>query len=343
MSGTSLDGVDLAFCSFDRKNDQWCYKITETETVQYPKEWKNRLSDLENGNALTFAQTDIDYGHYLGMICQAFLLRHDLHPDFIASHGHTIFHVPANRMTYQIGKGALIAAGAGYPVISDFRSLDVALGGQGAPLVPIGDRLLFGNFDYCLNLGGFGNISYEFENRRIAFDVCPVNIALNHYAKLAGYEYDNDGEMAGTGKLNSGLINSLNQLSYYHKSPPKSLGKEWVLAEFLPVLENFNLPVPDILKTVCEHISTQIAKVIPHDSKKKMLVTGGGAFNGYLIDNIREKAGVQVILPDPLTINYKEALIFAFLGVLRWRNEPNCLKTVTGASKDNIGGSIFSS
>ena len=343
MSGTSLDGVDLAFCSFSRKSNEWKYEILAAETVKYPESWARKLSDLENSTALDFAETDFDYGYYLGELCKTFLRAQHLEPDFIASHGHTIFHNPAKKITYQIGKGACIAAIAEYPVISDFRSLDVALGGQGAPLVPVGDMLLFKDFDYCLNLGGFGNVSFDEGARRIAFDVCPVNIVLNHYARLNGKEYDINGEMARTGNIHPELLASLNELAYYHTSAPKSLGKEWVLAEFMPVTGKYDIPVADQLRTVCEHIAIQVGKIIKPGTGKKMLITGGGAFNEFLIERIRQQVSVSVIIPDPLTINYKEALIFAFLGVLRWTDKPNCLKSVTGASKDNTGGSIFSS
>jgi anhydro-N-acetylmuramic acid kinase len=340
MSGTSLDGVDLAFCDFSLHKEQWQYRIESAETVPYPDSWLNRLTSLENKGAREFALTDLEYGAYLGMLCREFLSRNGRSPDFIASHGHTIFHEPSAGLTAQIGKGSSIAAITGIPVISDFRALDVALGGQGAPLVPVGDKLLFGMYDYCLNLGGFGNISFEATGGRIAFDICPVNIVLNHFSRAAGFAFDEGGKMARSGEVHMPMIQVLENLSYYHSAPPKSLGKEWVISEFLPVVGRYELSIQDVLRTLVEHISIQISRVIPDQPKMKVLITGGGAFNEFLIETLRKKTNAQVLLPDALTINYKEALIFAFLGVLRQREEINCLRSVTGASRDAVGGTL---
>lgn len=341
MSGTSLDGVDIAFCTFILKDGKWHYIIEKTETVTYPEEWRDRLSKLENESALEFAKTDADYGHYLGMITKKFHLEHYLKPDFIASHGHTIFHQPDRRFTSQIGKGSAIAAETGLPVVCDFRSPDVALGGQGAPLVPIGDKLLFGNYACCLNLGGFANVSFEKSGSRIAFDICPVNIVLNYLASFMHKEYDENGNSARNGALHQPLLDTLDNLEFYRKIPPKSLGKEWVLLEVHPVLKQFDIPIEDKLRTFTEHIAGQVADVVNTENLSDILITGGGAFNSFLIGRIRERTQLNLVLPDPLTINFKEALVFAFLGVLRWRNEVNCLRSCTGASYDNIGGSIY--
>jgi anhydro-N-acetylmuramic acid kinase len=341
MSGTSLDGVDIAYCTFRKKEGKWIYKLEATETISYPQEWKSRLSNLENQNALEFVKTDTEYGHYLGKITKTFLEDHNLKPDFIASHGHTIFHQPAKNFTFQIGKGSAIAAETGVPVICDFRSTDVGFGGQGAPLVPIGDRLLFDKYDYCLNLGGFANISYEQLGNRIAFDICPVNIVLNYLASFLQKEYDENGEIARTGVVDISLLAALNKLEFYKCPPPKSLGKEWVLSQVRPILQQFNISIEDLLRTFSEHIAVQVANIIRAKRQSSILVTGGGAFNLFLVERIGENSKQTLILPDSLTINYKEALIFAFLGVLRWRAEINCLKSTTGARKDNIGGAIY--
>jgi anhydro-N-acetylmuramic acid kinase len=342
MSGTSLDGVDLAACEFVFEDGRWKYRIEAAETFAYSGEWKSRLASVEKGTARELALADIELGILFGNLSKTFLEKHKLTPGFIASHGHTIFHEPARMLTCQIGKGSYIAANAGLPVISDFRSLDVACNGQGAPLVPVGDKLLFGEYDYCLNLGGFGNISYKNDGKRLAFDTCPVNIVMNHYARLAGSEFDMDGALARKGNLNEDLLRSLDGLSFYKTPAPKSLGKEWVVAEVLPLIESFQIPIEDKLRTFTEHVSGQIASVIAAHSQKKVLVTGGGALNRFLIERLRSATKASIVLPDVLTINFKEALIFAFLGVLRWRNEPNCLSSVTGAKKDNSGGCIYS-
>ncbi len=342
MSGTSLDGVDIAFCTFNLKEGKWIYTLEKAETISYSVEWKIRLSELENKSALEFVKTDAEYGHYLGKITHIFHLKHNLKPDFIASHGHTIFHQPDSKFTAQIGKGSAIAAETGVSVVCDFRSTDVALGGQGAPLVPAGDHLLFYQYTYCLNLGGFANISYDVSGNRIAFDICPVNIVLNYLSSFLKKDYDENGELARQGILNQPLLEALNKLDFYHLPPPKSLGKEWVLSNVHPVLQQFDIPVEDKLRTFVEHIAEQVAFAVgTTDDASTLLITGGGAFNGFLIERILEKTRLKPILPDPLIINFKEALIFAFLGVLCWRAEINCLKSCTGASHDNVGGAIY--
>jgi anhydro-N-acetylmuramic acid kinase len=341
MSGTSLDGVDIAFCSFRTEEGRWSYSIGAAETVAYSMEWKNRLASLENASAFEFAATDTEYGHFLGRITNDFILRHSITPDFIASHGHTIFHQPGRKLTSQIGRGSAIAAETRFPVVCDFRSQDVALGGQGAPLVPIGDMLLFGSYTYCLNLGGFANISFDESGSRIAFDICPANIVLNHLSKQLNQDLDENGNLARKGNLHHPMLDDLNKLSFYHQTPPKSLGKEWVLSEIHPVLQRFDLPVEDKLRTFVEHIADQVAGAVRPEATASLLITGGGAFNSFLVGKIREKTGLRVVIPDPFTISFKEALIFAFLGVLRWREEVNCLNSYTGAIRDNIGGAVY--
>lgn len=341
MSGTSLDGVDIAHCRFEQHNGKWSYAILHAETIPYPAEWQKRLANVENGSALEFVTTDIDYGHLLGQLTRTFIQKHALTPDFIASHGHTIFHQPDKRITSQIGRGSAIAAEAAFPVICDFRSLDVALGGQGAPLVPIGDRLLFHQYDYCLNIGGFANISNEKGGQRIAFDVCPANILLNKLARQTGIPFDDHGALAKAGKIIPALLQQLNNLPFYTQSPPKSLGKEWVIDHIHPMLNNNPGIVNDVMATLCEHIAMQVAAVTGRDRTKKLLITGGGAFNTHLVSRMAALAAPEVIIPDDNTINYKEALIFAFLGLLRWLDTENCLKSVTGATSDNVGGAIY--
>ncbi len=340
MSGTSLDGLDIAHCEFTRTNGFWQYEVTVAETIPYSPGWKERLSGLDRSSALAFVQTDAEYGHLLGRLTHDFIGRHRLAPDFIASHGHTIFHQPARGFTCQIGKGASIAAETGLPVICDFRSLDVALGGQGAPLVPIGDRLLFGQYGFCLNLGGFANISCDLEGSRIAWDICPVNIVMNRLANREGHEFDPGGSLAASGNLDHSLLETLNGLSYHRQPPPKSLGKEWTDEVIFPLLDHSGLNNPDLLATWCEHAALQIAGAAQGSRDATMLVTGGGAFNAHLVSRIAHYSSPRLCLPDPLIISFKEALIFAFLGVLRHTGEVNCLKSVTGAVRDSSGGVI---
>lgn len=350
MSGTSLDGVDIAFCNFVLKNKRWSYTIVEAETIPYTSAWKKTLLGLERTDALTFQQTHVEYGLYLGILVSEFIKKHHLKVDLVSSHGHTIFHQPQKKLTVQIGSGSAIAAECNLPVVCDFRSLDVALGGQGAPLVPIGDKLLFVEYDLCLNLGGFANISYNLPSPsgegagvRCAFDICPVNIVMNAICNTLGKEYDNKGELAKKGKINEALLNKLNQLAFYQlpANNPKSLGKEWVIKNIDPLIKKFNLSPSDVLRTFCEHIAIQIAKAVNDKKTGKMMVTGGGAFNTFLMERIKKHSTHQIIVPAKKTIEFKEALIFAFLGVLRMRNEVNCLKSVTGAKQDNVGGSVY--
>ena len=341
MSGTSLDGLDIAFCSFELVEGKWQYEIQVAETIPYSDEWKRRLMNVEHGSALDLGYTHSEYGHLLGNFTKTFIEKHKIQPDFVASHGHTIFHQPDKHLTFQIGDGSAIAAECLLPVISDFRTMDVALGGQGAPLVPIGDRLLFHEYDLCLNLGGFANISFEENGKRIAFDICPVNIVLNYLASRVGKLYDPSGEMAAIGNASFSLLSAFNQLPFYSKKPPKSLGKEWVVSNIFPLLNNSTIVLNDQLNTFCEHIAVQIYNVTANREKGRILITGGGTYNQYLLNRIQHHCKHQVVIPDNKTINFKEALIFAFLGVLRWREEKNCLKSVTGALTDSVGGSIF--
>ncbi len=343
MSGSSLDGVDIAYCRFNFSNT-WNSKVLYAETIAYPEAWKKKLLGLENTNAITFQETHVDYGTYLGSLVFDFINKHNIKADFVASHGHTIFHQPEKKLTVQIGSGSAISAVCNLPVICDFRSLDVALGGQGAPLVPIGDKLLFPEFDFCLNLGGFANVSYEYNHERIAYDLCPVNIVMNAISEKLGKNYDDGGAVARSGKLNNELLNRLNELDFYNLplDRPKSLGKEWVLKNVFPILEKNKLSKKDILCTFCEHIAIQISKALNTKPQGKLLVTGGGTYNTFLIECLKNHTSHHLTIPDKNTIEFKEALIFAFLGVLRSRNEINCLKSVTGASRDNSGGCVYS-
>jgi anhydro-N-acetylmuramic acid kinase len=340
MSGTSLDGVDIALCHFIEDAGSWSYKIICAETVPYASEWKSRLQNLPKASALELVKTHATYGHYLGLLVKSFLDRNNLKADQVASHGHTIFHQPEHGFTCQIGDGAAIASECGITVVSDFRTLDVACGGQGAPLVPKGDQLLFADYGMCLNIGGFANISFLSKGHRLAFDICPANIILNHYSEKLGHPYDKDGLIAASGKIDRTLLRELNNLDYYGQSPPKSLGREWVERVLKPLVDENALPVNDILCTVTEHIAFQLAKTINVNYGKQVLLTGGGAFNIFLINRLKFYSSAELVIPVPLLINFKEALIFALLGVLRFRGETNCLSDVTGAWKDVSGGGI---
>ena len=346
MSGTSLDGLDLALCQFYQEDKDWQYQILKTETIAYSKDWQERLANTEKDSALNYVKTDWSLGRYIGKKINIFLQDTNIQPQFIASHGHTIFHQPdrENGFTAQIGNGAAIAATSKLPVINDFRVADVAFGGQGAPLVPIGDHFLFSEYQFCLNLGGIANISTEQKGIRQAYDICACNMALNYIAQLAGLEYDKGGTLAASGTLIPQLLQELNNLSFFKIKGPKSLGKEWFLAEVLPVLESYHADPKDIAHTFVKHIASQIANTCQEfkhqdTDSRKMLVTGGGAYHQYLIQCIQnEIPWLKVVVPKREILEFKEALIFAFLGVLKWTAQVNCLASVTGASKDTIGG-----
>lgn len=341
MSGTSLDGLDIACCTFEQNGESLNYKIEEAITYKYNEEWSEKLSTIHNATAYEFALANTEYGYYLAEKINEFISTKNISGlDLIASHGHTIFHQPEKNFTFQLGSGAAIAGRTGITTVCDFRTLDVAMNGQGAPLVPIGDALLFSEYDYCLNLGGIANISFDSNGKRIAFDICPVNLVLNQLAQTLGKNYDNEGELARSGSLNNNLLEKLNNLDFYKTSGAKSLGREWVEKVFFPVVNSFEIPAQDKLNTICEHIALQIAKHAKN-AKAKMLVTGGGAYNSYLIERIKFHTQASVIIPDNQTIEYKEALIFAFLGLLRFEQKNNTLASVTGASTDSTGGAIY--
>ena len=333
MSGTSLDGVDLAICSFT-KNKNWHYKIEKSTTIKYSKYWLETLSNLHKKPEKIINEIDLKYGDFLSKICNKFLKNEKI--DYISSHGHTIFHQPENNFTLQIGNGNVISKNTKKITISNFRNLDVSLKGQGAPLVPVGDKLLFRKYKYCVNLGGFANVSIKKNNKIIAFDICPVNIILNYFSNLKGRAYDLNGCMAQTGNLAPDLLKKLNSLQFYSKRHPKSLSREWVEKNIIPLIKN-NIKIEDVLHTLCEHIGIQIGKLL---TDKEALFSGGGVFNTYLLSRIKFYSKSKIIIPDKLSIEFKEALIFAFLGVLRARGEVNCLQSVTGAIKDNCSGEI---
>ncbi|GET21877.1 anhydro-N-acetylmuramic acid kinase [Prolixibacter denitrificans] len=338
MSGTSLDGIDLALCRFEHTNSGWSFLIEAAETVPYSAEWQKKLKEAEKSTAQEILLLHNEYARYTGEVINRFLQGKTM-PQLIASHGHTIFHQPKKQFTFQLGNGTIIAAETGIKTIADFRNMDVALGGQGAPLVPIGDRLLFGEYEYCLNLGGFANISYEEEEQRIAFDIGPANIVLNYLAQQKGQEYDKNSLIAKSGQVDNALLNELNNLPFYAEKPPKSLGKEWLDSEMIPLLEKYSLSLANQMRTLYEHVAIQIGRVIHLPGK--MLVTGGGAHNPLLMNRIAACSKAEVIIPEKEIIDFKEALIFAFLGVMANRHEINCLSAVTGASRDNTGGTIY--
>lgn len=346
MSGTSGDGLDIAYCEFE-KGDSWRFQIKNGDTIPFPLALEKSLSQSHQLAGEDLVLLDLLFGQWMGQQVKSFCITHNLQPMAVAAHGHTVFHQPQRSITTQIGNGWGLYHSSGLPVINDFRSLDVILGGQGAPLVPIGDQLLFGEFDFCLNLGGIANISMEVGGDRKAFDVSPFNLLLNHVANKKGLAYDDQGKLAKSGTLIPDLLQKLENFDFYKNLDPKSLGRETIQQLFLPLLNNIQDKEENVLATLVEHYSLQISKILlqnlPKSGEVSLLVSGGGAHNRFFLDRLSYHSGnqVKVVVPEAKIVEFKEALIFAFLGVLRLRNEINCLSSVTGASRDSCGGTIF--
>jgi anhydro-N-acetylmuramic acid kinase len=340
MSGTSLDGLDLAFVKLVVINDNWTYELLSGESLEYSGDWKRKLKNAFSLDDQNLAALDIEFGNFIGESIKKLITSQSIIPDFIASHGHTVFHQPDKGITLQIGNAAAIYNQTNIPVINDFRALDVSLGGQGAPLVPIGDKLLFSKYKYCLNLGGIANISFEDESERHAFDICPFNMSLNYLTIQLGLPFDEGGKLARSGKLDSGLLKHLNSISYCKAAPPKSLGYEEFLELWKPVLDDSNSSTINKLHTVIEHCASQIGNSIS-SMGDSVLVTGGGAFNDYFISRLMALTNNEIEVPNDTIIEFKEAIVFGLLGALRLRNESNCLASVTGAREDNSGGNLY--
>jgi len=341
MSGTSLDGIDLTEINFSYSEEKWNFEIATAETIPYSSFWKDKLANALKYSEEKLERLDFKYTEMLSEEISKFIKKSNIQEiDAVSSHGHTILHRPDKGFTYQIGNLPRISKLLGQTVVCDFRVQDVELGGQGAPLVPIGDRMLFPEYDYCLNLGGFANCSFEKTNERIAFDICPVNIVLNKYAEKLGKEFDEGGKLAASGKIDRNVLEKLNSLPFYKANPPKSLGLEWVKETVFPILDASEISSEDILRTFTEHIAIQLSKQFAINTS--VLVTGGGAYNSFLMERLKSLAPIDVIIPDSDIVEYKEALIFGLLGVLKLREEVNCLASVTGAEYDHSSGKILS-
>jgi len=347
MSGTSLDGLDIAYVRF-YYDSKWRFEVIQCKSIGYDKDLFSRLHQANQFSALELKKLDIYYGQWIGENVRNFMDASNISVNLVVSHGHTVFHQPEIGLTHQIGDGYQIMKSTKTKTICDLRSMDISLGGQGAPLVPIGDQLLFGNYDLCLNLGGFSNLSFDKAGTRIAYDICPVNTVLNELVSKIDLEYDNGGEIARSGKTNSNLLLKLNALDYYAQKPPKSLGIEWVNEHIFPILENDS--IENLLHTFCHHIAHQITLSIENSNIStsnsdipKMLVTGGGVKNTFLIDLIKNQTNgnAKISIPNNQIIDFKEAIIFAFLGLLRMLGQTNTLKSVTGAIADSSGGLIY--
>lgn len=347
MSGSSLDGLDIFFVRLTEVNGNWQYQGLASSCIPYPKEWEVKLRQAKSLSVPEFLNLHTAYGHFTGKLVHEFIRSScsGLPVDLVVSHGHTIFHDPANGTSFQLGDGAAIAAETGIPVVSDLRNLDIANGGQGAPLVPLGEQLLFPEFDFWLNLGGICNISFRENTEWVAFDVVACNQLLNALAATQGKAFDANGALAAAGQVDVGLLNQLDAVTYFQLKAPKSLDNSFSTDVCWPLIESAKLSVADKLRTVVEHIAGQIAACIPPSAiETSMLVTGGGAFNSFLVARIQDRVAGKILklkVPDGRTVQYKEALIMALLGTLRWLGRPTIIPSVTGARKASIGGALW--
>jgi anhydro-N-acetylmuramic acid kinase len=344
MSGTSLDGLDIVLVEFKKnQNEKWDYKLIHSQTFSYPKEIVEKLKNAFDLPAFQIYSLDHEIGKIYAEFILNFIKIHQIDKekiDAIASHGQTIFHQPKKGITVQIGCGTTISALTGINVINDFRKRDVIFGGQGAPLVPIGDFSLFAEeAESFLNIGGFANISFQKEGKIIAFDISPGNLPLNKLANFRNLDYDKNGALAKKGEINFFLLDLLNDLDYYKNSYPKSLGSEWLETDFFPLIK-FDRDIENNLRTLIEHIAYQIAQVLINNKLNSVFISGGGALNDFLIERLKHYYKGKIVIPPKEIIEFKEAIIFAFLGLLFLEKTPNCLSSVTGAKKDVIGGTL---
>lgn len=342
MSGSSLDGLDIAWCRFRIEGGALAeWSCLEAETLPIPHAWKERLSKLPTGSARELALAHAHFGRFLGEACLDFMRRHGCKPGFIASHGHTIFHWPQEGATSQIGDGAAIAALTGVKTICDFRTADVALGGQGAPLAPLADKHLFPGYDFYLNIGGIANVSFFQDGKWTAFDIGPANQVFNELAAEAGFSFDKNGEIAAGGKVNAALLARVDALPYFSTAPPKSLDNGWIRKEVLPLYKDQSVPLPDRLATAVEHLAIQTARDLR--GAGRLLATGGGAYNSYLLGRMKGRLGqrVEIVVPESRVVEFKEAVLMALMGAFRLAGLPNCLSEVTGAAKDTSSGAIY--
>ena len=340
MSGTSMDGLDVSFAKYFYYNDLWSFDLICAETFSYNQSIKNNFFNAFN-NKISIDKIDKYFSSFISDRISEFIEKHSLQVDLVASHGHTIFHEPHNGFTTQIGNGKLISESLNLSVVSNFRQQDIDLGGQGAPLVPIGDRMLFSNYDACVNMGGIANISYDLKGERLGYDICPCNMIMNFLSQKIGKDFDYNGMIAQSGTINNDLLHDFNQIDYYKFDPPKSLGKEYIDMNFLSILSKSKIKIEDQLATFVEHVAIMISSKLNSLKISNCLFTGGGVFNNFLISRIKIYSKVSVIIPTNDLVNYKESIVFGLLGLLRMLNKKNCLASYTGASQDHSSGDIY--
>ncbi|UPK70853.1 anhydro-N-acetylmuramic acid kinase [Chitinophaga filiformis] len=349
-SGTSLAGLDLVFAALTEVRGKWTYEIKAAERLAYTPEWEEKLGGAANLPARDYLLLNSEYGHYIGHAVNQFISQHQLDHQvhFIAAHGHTIFHVPAQKMTAQLGDGAAIAVVTGLPVINDLRAMDIALGGKGAPILPVAEQLLFPDHRYRINLGENATMAVQKEGQLLAFDICPCNYVLDTLAETLGRSYDDEGKLAAGGVTDQPLLHALNELAFYNENYPRTLASKFGTGVVMPIIQQHQLSTQGKLNTYTHHIAAQIEKVIKdfqsqagEEVSNSLLLTGGGTANIYLV-----KAIGEALQPLNITVTvqqepFRNALMIALLGALRWRQEPNALAAVTGAERDSVGGALW--
>lgn len=341
MSGSSLDGLDICLVRFkEKQNGEWSFEIVQTDYESYPESFQNELRNLPHASAYQLAQMHTHYAIKQAGYIQQFFKKFPVskEAELIVSHGQTVFHQPESSFTTQIGCGATLSAKTNKTVVCDLRTYDVALGGQGAPLVPFGEQYLFDSYDTFLNIGGICNISLHKENEILAYDVCPANTLLNLLAHQENQAFDEGGQIAQKGNVNQELLGKLAKVKYYYTPAPKSLGTEHIMSDWWPEIEANSLSIEDKMATVVEHIAMKVGSSIQGES---VLITGGGAYNTYLIDRIKYYTLAEIVIPPKVIIDYKEALIIGFVGLMRYLGRNNFIASVTGAMRDNMGGAIY--
>ena len=352
MSGTALGGLDIVFAELQEAAGSWKYTIGAADRYPYSSDWKEKIRKATSLSSVDYLSLHTAYGHYIGKEVRRFIAEHalDYQVQLVVSHGHASFHLPEQRLTAQLGAGSAIAAETGINVVSDLRAMDMALGGNGAPIVPMGEKLLFGEYQCFLNIGSIVNIACHTPEEVISFDICPANKVLNMLAAQAGETYDPGGKMAATGEVKQPLLQILNELEYYSMPYPKYLSIDFATDVIFPLLKGHN--TNDAMRTYVEHVAVQtvnaLVQLYPEAAtgtlRPKLLVTGGGANNTFLVNRIlglAEAMQIEVIIPDQNIINFKEALVMALIGILRWREENNVLAAITGAERDSIGGAVW--
>lgn len=350
MSGSSMDGLDLAFIRLNTEVGKpgllsASYELLHGATMPIPEELLNQLKYSSKLDALSLLTLDQDFGSWAGKAIDTAIKQTSFSPSLIGFHGHTVFHFPDRKVSFQLGHGAVLSAYTQLPVVTDFRSQDMALGGQGAPMVSIAEKWLWPDYSGFLNLGGICNITLKKTKEAYeSADIWVCNQILNHLAREVGHSYDDRGLIAAKGLPIDELIEALLLAEWFEKKAPKSLDNSYLYEEVIPLFNKYrdystgdklHSAVIVIAKAIANHVNA-----VYHSEAIQggIMLTGGGALNDFLVEKIRAELTCDIFLPDLETIQFKEAIMVAFAGWLRWRGLPNFIKEATGAKSDAIGG-----